>query len=85
VALQGGPGNPTAVGARLALQLADGSTQTTEISAGSGYLSQSSPTAFFGYPDSAPPVRLRIRWPDGRETEQRFPAPPPKRVRLAQP
>jgi hypothetical protein len=84
VALRGAPGNPTAVGSRLTLLLRDGSTQTAEISAGAGYLSQSSATAFFGYPDSAPPVRLGIRWPDGRETEHSFAAPPPKLLRLSQ-
>jgi hypothetical protein len=82
VALRGAPGNPAAVGARLTLQLADGSTQTAEIGAGSGCLAQSSATVFFGYPDSALPVRLRIRWPDGRETERAFTAPPPKMLRF---
>ena len=85
VALRGAPGNPTSVGARLTLQLAGGSSQTTEISAGSGYLAQSSATVFFGYPDSDLPVRLRIRWPDGRETERAFTAPPPKLLRLSLP
>jgi len=84
VALRGAPGNPTAVGARLTLLLGDGSSQTAEVSAGSGYLSQSSATAFFGYPDSAPPARLRVRWPDGRETEHAFDARPPKLLRLSQ-
>ncbi len=85
VALRGAPGNPAAVGARLTLQLTDGSTQTAEISAGSGYLTQSSATTFFGYLDSALPQRLRIRWPDGRETESEFTAPPPKLLRLSRP
>ena len=83
VALRGAPGNPTAVGARLTLLLGNGSTQTAEVSAGSGYLSQSSATTFFGYPVSAPPVSLRIRWPDGRETEHTFTTPPPKLLRLS--
>ena len=85
VALRGAPGNPAVVGARLTLQLTDGSTQTAEISAGSGYLTQSGATTFFGYPDSALPQRLRIRWPDGRETKSEFNAPPPKLLRLSQP
>jgi len=85
VALRCAPGNPSAIGARLTLQLADGSTQTAEISAGSGYLAQSSATVFFGYPDSALPVRLRIRWPDGRATEHALTAPPPKLLRLSLP
>jgi hypothetical protein len=85
VALRCAPGNPSAIGARLTLQLADGSTQTAEISAGSGYLAQSSATVFFGYPDSALPVRLRIRWPDGRATERALTAPPPKLLCLSLP
>jgi hypothetical protein len=85
VALRGAPGNPTAVGARLTLQLSDGSTQTAEVSAGSGYQAQSSATIFFGYPDSAPPVKLKIRWPDGRETDRSFAAPPLKILRLSPP
>src|SRR5262249_272983 len=66
--LQGTPGNPTAVGARLLLTLRNGATEFAEIT--DGGTGQSSPTVFFGYPDSAPPVKLKIRWPDGRETEQ---------------
>jgi hypothetical protein len=85
VALRGAPGNPAVVGARLTLQLANGSTQTAEVIAGSGYLAQSSATIFFGYPDSALPTRLCIRWPDGRETERAFTAPPPKLLRLSRP
>ncbi|MEO6003815.1 MAG: FG-GAP-like repeat-containing protein [Opitutus sp.] len=85
VALHGKPGNPTAIGARLTLQLADGSTQINEVSAGSGHLTQSSATVFFGCPDSALPIRLRVRWPDGRETDYPFSASLPKLLRLSAP
>jgi len=85
VKLRGAPGNPTAVGARLALTLGDGSTQTSEMVAGSGYFSQSSATVFFGWPDASPPKELKIRWPDGRETLQSFSAPPPKILRISAP
>jgi len=85
VTLHDAPGNPTAVGARLTVQLTDGSTQTSEIAAGSGYFTQSSATVFFGYSDSAAPVRLKIRWPDGRETERAFSAPPPKLLKISAP
>ena len=71
--------------ARLTLQLADGTTQTGEIAAGGGYFSQSGATIFFGYPDSAPPVRLRIRWPDGRDSERAFAGPPAKLLRITAP
>jgi hypothetical protein len=59
-----------APGSRLTLELADGSNQTAEIFAGSGYFSQSAPLAAFGWPDGNPPKTLRIRWPDGHETTQ---------------
>jgi hypothetical protein len=74
IVLRGPPGNPTAVGARIAVELADGSTQTSEVYAGSGYYSQSSPACFFGYPSSNPPRRIRVRWPSGADSEHDFPA-----------
>ncbi len=73
VRLRGPPGNPDAVGARVSLELADGSTETAEVQAGSGYYSQSSPGCFFGYPDGNPPRQLRIRWPDGTTTAPAIP------------
>jgi hypothetical protein len=70
ITLQGATGNPTAIGARVTLELADGSAQTTEVYAGSGYFSQSSAACFFGWPDGNPPKRVRVRWPDGKITER---------------
>ena len=74
VQLRGPAGNPTAVGARLTVELADGSTQTSEVYAGSGYYSQSTAACFFGYPDSNPPKRIHVRWPSGASTEHSLPA-----------
>ena len=68
VVLAGPAGNPTAVGASITVELKDGTTQTSEVHAGSGYYSQSSATTFFGYPDSNPPNRIRVRWPTGANT-----------------
>jgi len=65
VRLAGPAANPTAVGAVVTAEQADGSAQTGEISAGSGYSSQSSAACFFGSPPSNPIVRLRVRWPSG--------------------
>jgi hypothetical protein len=70
VVLHGGPGNPRAVGACVQVELADGTRQAGEISAGSGYLSQSAPACFFGYADGNPPRRITIRWPDGHTTNE---------------
>ncbi len=70
VVLHGGPGNPRAVGACVQVELADGTREAGEISAGSGYLSQSAPACFFGYGDGNPPRRITIRWPDGHTTTE---------------
>jgi len=69
VRLQGRPGNPTAVGAALQLELADGTVQATEIAAGGGYYSQAPAAVFFGWPEGNPPRRLSVRWPDGSTSE----------------
>jgi hypothetical protein len=74
VRLRAAAGNPTAVGARITVELSDGSSQTSEVHAGSGYYSQSTPDCFFGYPEGAPPRRIRVRWPSGTTTEHAFPA-----------
>jgi hypothetical protein len=68
ILLHGPAGNPTAVGARISVELVDGSTQTSEVYAGSGYYSQSTSACFFGYPDSNPPKHIRVRWPSGITT-----------------
>ena len=47
--LRGPKGNPSAVGARVTLGMADGSSQIAEIYAGSGYYSQSLAACFFGW------------------------------------
>ena len=73
ILLRGPAGNPTAVGARITVELADGSAQTSEVYAGSGYYSQSTAACFFGYPDSNPPKKIRVRWPSGLTTEHGFP------------
>ncbi|MFY9925328.1 MAG: FG-GAP-like repeat-containing protein [Opitutaceae bacterium] len=68
VRLQGPPGNPTGVGARVTLELADGTTRTAEIYAGCSDYSQSPAACFFGYADSNPPLRITVRWPSGVST-----------------
>jgi enediyne biosynthesis protein E4 len=70
VALQGRPGNPHAIGGRIAVRYSDGHVETRELHAGAGHLSQSVPRAFFGYRPENPPVELTVRWPDGPETKQ---------------
>jgi hypothetical protein len=74
VRLHGPNGNPTAVGARVTLELSDGSRQTSEVAAGSGYYSQSSAACFFGWPDGNSPRKVHVRWPTGEETDHAVPA-----------
>jgi hypothetical protein len=74
IALKGAPGNPTAVGARITVELADGTAETAEVYAGSGYYSQSSASCFFGYRDGNAPRRILVRWPAGQQTEHAYPA-----------
>lgn len=79
VALRGPAGNPTGVGACVTVVSAGGSTETSEIYAGSGYCSQSAAACYFGYVDSNPPKTIRVRWPSGVVTEH---AVPPEARRL---
>jgi hypothetical protein len=74
IRLSGPPGNPTGVGAVIRVEFADGTTEADEVHAGSGYYSQSSSAAFFGYRDSAPPRKVVVRWPSGAASEH--PVPP---------
>ena len=73
IRLSGPAGNPTGVGARITVELSDGSSRSCEVFAGSGYYSQSSPECFFGYPDGNPPRRISVRWLSGATTEQAYP------------
>jgi len=68
VALRGAAGNPTAVGARVSVEFADGSTQVGETAAGSGHASQSDGALYFGYPEKNPPRAVQVRWPRGEVT-----------------
>ncbi|MGA2018815.1 MAG: FG-GAP-like repeat-containing protein [Opitutaceae bacterium] len=73
VRLRGPRGNPRAIGAQVAVEHGDGSMQSGEIYAGSGYYSQSAPACFFGWTDLNPPRRIHVRWPTGAATEHDFP------------
>jgi enediyne biosynthesis protein E4 len=69
VRLSGPPGNPSCVGAAVTALHADGSSQSSEVYAGSGYFSQSAAACFFGWRDDNPLRSLRVRWPSGASTE----------------
>jgi hypothetical protein len=74
VRLRGQAGNPTAIGARLSVVFADGFTQTAEVSAGSGYYSQSCSACFFGWTDAHPPKQISVRWPEGSTSQHKISA-----------
>jgi len=74
IQLRGLAGNATAIGARVTLELAGGTTQTSEVYAGSGYFSQSTADCFFGYMPTNAPVKIHVRWPSGATSDH--PVPP---------
>jgi hypothetical protein len=80
VELRGPKGNPSAVGARVTLECADGSSQIAEIYAGSGYYSQSLAACFFGWGGDRPPRRIIAHWPSGERSETRIAAGAPSVV-----
>jgi len=69
VELRGRGGNPEAVEARVTLTLDDGSSQTAEVAAGGGYLSQSPSILTFGLGSSQMIKSIAVRWPDGAQSE----------------
>jgi hypothetical protein len=68
IELKGTSGNPRGIGARVTLQMADGRTQTAEVCAGHGYLSQSTHVLSFGIPSGHRIEQIEVRWPDGMRT-----------------
>ncbi|WP_221031287.1 FG-GAP-like repeat-containing protein [Actomonas aquatica] len=67
-------GNAAAIGAKLTLTLADGSTPAIELTAGAAHLAQSAPVAYFSIPATTTAETLTVRWPDGSRTTHRVPA-----------
>jgi hypothetical protein len=82
VALQGTAGNPTAIGARITAEYADGTTTSGEIGAGSGCSSQSTAALFFGAPEANPLRQLHVRWPSGASTTHGIALPASPTIRL---
>ena len=69
VKLVGENGNRNAIGGKITVHYHNGKQASAELSAGSGYLSQSQPLAFFGYRPENLPTSIKVRWPDGAVTE----------------
>ncbi len=84
VKLAAAPGNADAIGARVTVHFKDGTAQAVELHAGSGYLSQSEPLAFFSYPAGNTPTTIDVTWPDGSRSTHPF-QPGVARLQLAKP
>ena len=84
VRLRGEPGNPTAVGARVTVEIENQASQTAEIYAGGGYLSQSSSALVFGLGQSGQTARISIVWPDGTTSSENI-APDVNALTIKQP
>ena len=67
IRLQGVAGNPQAIGARVTAVLSDGATQTAEVAAGGGYLSQSNSALSFGLAGKQLDA-VEVIWPNGIAT-----------------
>ncbi len=68
VKLIGAPGNLDCVGAVVTVQFeGNHPSQTCEVCAGGGYLSQSSSVLSFGCGESRP-IHVQVRWPHGKTT-----------------
>ena len=74
LSLKAGSGNQQAIGSRLTV-IRNSGRQVHEITAGSGYLSQSSPQIFLVNDPADPITQLEVQWADG--TNQNFPFDPP--------
>jgi hypothetical protein len=69
VSLTGPATNPTGVGARVTVTLADGSTTMREVHAGSGYLSQDDSTHVFGLGANGS-ATVTVLWSNGATSTQ---------------
>ena len=78
VKLAGALGNPDAIGAKITVHFKNGTVQAAELYAGSGYLSQSEPLAFFSYVTGNAPATIDVTWPDGKQTTHPFKAGAPR-------
>ncbi len=65
VKLEGSKKNPFGVGARVEIDLADGTTQIREFTPVRGYLSSSYAPLHFGLGENATIKKMTVTWPDG--------------------
>ena len=84
IRLEGRPGNTMAVGSRIIVMLDDNTSQSAEVHAGSGYLSQSTSTQTFGWRGEVHVRQIEVRWPDGQTTSHK-PSKDNRLIVLSQP
>jgi enediyne biosynthesis protein E4 len=68
-----GSKNRSAIGARLTIECADGTSILREVHTGAGYLGTNDPTLHVAFAKERVPARLAVRWPDG--SVESVPAP----------
>jgi hypothetical protein len=68
VVLQGGAGNPRAIGAALRVVYEDSHGPVREVHGGSGYWSEDGAVQVMGLAEGTRPVAVWVRWPGGTET-----------------
>ncbi|MDA0813918.1 MAG: FG-GAP-like repeat-containing protein [Verrucomicrobia bacterium] len=73
ICLDGGPGNPSAVGARVTVLLESGDRMVQEVYAGAGYLSQAQSCPVFTLANKDKVTRIFVRWPDGKSSQKELP------------
>ncbi len=75
--------NSTTAGAKVIAKFNSGRSSVRELYAGSGYLSQSSPTLFFTQPEGELLEQVEVTWPDGsRQTEDLSRRDPAQRITI---
>jgi hypothetical protein len=65
ILLKGSKGNPTGIGSKITLHVQDGNTQSAEIHAGSGYLTQTPAGTIFDLGKEEAAV-IEVQWPNGK-------------------
>ena len=65
ILLKGSKGNPTGIGSKITLHVQDGNTQSAEIHAGSGYLTQTPTHINFGLGKDEI-ATIQVQWPSGK-------------------
>jgi len=73
VRLRGHLWNPTAVGSRIEVRFRGGQRRTVEVHSRSGGSARNGASLTFPHPPSNPPIKLTVRWPNGK-VETVFPS-----------